>query len=109
MSEEKPFQLDKKELCADVPLMARPVVGSLIDWLNKADLNHDGKADLSQAAPFFFRAMPVILELAPLVDWEALLGVFLAKFTKDQPAAKVKVDKLAALASEYQKANEGVA
>lgn len=92
------FQLNKKELLTDVPLMLKAVVGSFIDYVNALDANHDGKADIEEIAPIIIKALPVIQALLPLVDNEAFLQWFISHdFIKDKAAATTIITKLVAL------------
>lgn len=61
---DKPFELDKKSLLEEVPMLLKGFAGSFIDKLNKMDLNKDGKADIGQLAPFLFSIMPLLIRLA---------------------------------------------
>lgn len=102
------FQLDKKELLEPVPLVAKGIVGGLIDAINKLDVNHDGKADIAQLAPFVIKAVPFIVALAPLVDLDKLTEWFVAHdFIKDKAAAKALFEKLGKIALEASKLAPG--
>ena len=92
------FQLDKKELMKDVPLIAKGLMGSLIDYVNALDVNHDGKADLCELAPFFIKALPIIEALLPLIDKKKLIQWFMSHdFVIDAIKAEQKVKPLLAL------------
>ncbi|MBX9687753.1 MAG: hypothetical protein K2X27_13690 [Candidatus Obscuribacterales bacterium] len=82
--EKEKAALDKDALLKDVPLMAKPVAGAMIDWLNKLDLNHDGVSDLAQFAPIAASALPVVAKLAESVDWEKLLHAYCKDGSKTQ-------------------------
>lgn len=91
--------LDKNALLKDVPLMAKPVAGALIDWLNKLDLNHDGVSDLAQWVPIAMKVFPVALKLLAAVDWEKLL----AAFCKNGTATQVIITEVKEVAGFIQK------
>lgn len=98
-AQPQPFQLDKKELLKDMPFALKALVGPAIDWVNKMDINHDGKADLSQLAPYAIKALPLIAVLAPLVQWDKFVDWFLAHdFIEDQEAARKMLEQLLGLA-----------
>ena len=97
------FQLDKKELLKETPLMLKAPVGAFIDWIDALDVNHDGKADISQVAPIAIKAMPVIMELAPLIDTSKLKAWLLSHdFINDVKKAEAVLEKLATLAAQVK-------
>lgn len=99
MPEEKPYELDKKDLTKDLPLMLKGIVGGLIDWLNSRDLNHDGKKDVGQLAPFALKAVPILMTIQELVDFEALAeDLCKSPAVKDQEAFKAALIELGKLA-----------
>jgi len=61
------YQLDKKVLLEGVPLVAKGLLGGLIDHVNELDLNHDGKSDVEQVEPVIASILPLLIELAPLI------------------------------------------
>ena len=92
------YQLNKKELLAEVPLMAKGLVGALIDWLNSEDMNHDGKADMCQYAPLVIKAMPIVMAILPYVDMPKLQAWLLSHdFIKNAVKVEAELAKLIAL------------
>jgi hypothetical protein len=91
---DKPFQLDKKELLKDLPVMLRPLAGSFVDFINKADMNKDGMSDLAQVAPYFIKALPFVTALAPLIDWDQAVEDLVSKYVKNQELAKPLIEQL---------------
>lgn len=92
MGKDKPAApaLDKNALLKDAPALARPVLGGVIDWLNKLDLNHDGVSDLVQLAPVAAKVLPLALKLYKAIDWEKLL----AAYCKNGVDAKVVIAEI---------------
>lgn len=81
------FQLDKAALLksADLPMLAKPLVGGLVDFINALDVNHDGKSDLAQLAPVVVKVMPLVSAVLPYVDLDELVKWFIAHdFIKDK-------------------------
>lgn len=98
------FQLDKKKLLEDnkVPMMLKGIAGQFIDFINGLDVNHDGKADLCQIAPFVLKALPFITALAPLVDVDKFVEWFINHdFIKDKELARKICTKLLQLSLEF--------
>lgn len=62
------FQLDKKALTKDLKFPVKGIVEGFIDYINSEDLNHDGKSDVAEIAPYVIKVLPILIELAPLVD-----------------------------------------
>ena len=72
------FQLDKTKLLKDAPLMAKGILGGLIDYLNALDVNHDGISDVAELEPHIEKAIPLLIKIAPFIDLNAL-GPWLLK------------------------------
>ena len=90
------FQLDPKDPKFDTHnMIANGVVQAAIKWLNKADLTGDGVADLPQFAPYFFKALPHIMQLASLIDWKKVFDWVMSQgFFKDHHLASSAVEKI---------------
>ncbi len=98
------FQLDKKELLKDVPLVLKGIAGAAIDYINNADTNHDGKSDLAQLAPFVIKALPIIAALAPYLDVDGVVKWFVDHdFVKDKAAVTKLLTQALHLATEAAK------
>lgn len=86
-----------------IPFMVRGLVKDAIESLNKIDWNHDNKRDVAQIAPFVIKALPVLIELSKLIDWQKLIAWVIQQFAKDKPAASANATKIAALVDEASK------
>jgi len=65
------------------------VIKGLIKFFNELDLNKDGHRDLVQFAPFILKAVPLLVQLAPLVHVDLLVEWFVGHdFIKDKDAAR---------------------
>lgn len=95
------FQLDKKELLKDVPLMLKGIAGQVIDFINSLDANHDGKADLCQIAPIVFKALPLVVAIGPYVHIDKLVDWFVDHdFVQDKEAVRKILSEVLRLALE---------
>ena len=94
---DKTNHLDKKALLNGAPLAIKAIAGPAIDWLNNLNLNKNQTDDIVELAPKLQAAMPLILALAPLINWEALLENILTNFVKDRKEAEQIVDNLKAV------------
>lgn len=98
MSED--FKLDKKELLKDCHFALKALLGPAIDYINNLDVNHDGKKDISQLAPYVINALPVISALVSLIDADEFISWVIAHdFVKDKEAARRSLDALLTLAT----------
>lgn len=99
MTDSKSFQLDKKQLLRDVPMLAKPVAGALIDWINQLDANADGKPEIGVYGPLLVKAMPFVIELSKHIDWKKLLSELVLRYATDKLAAGKATDELIATVS----------
>jgi hypothetical protein len=63
------FKLDAKDFKTG-NLLADIAVSKLVDFLNKMDLNKDGKKDMVQLYPLFCKILPLVIVLLQYIDWE---------------------------------------
>ena len=99
-TDQSGFQLNKKELLADLPLMLKPVVGGFVDYINALDVNHDGHADICQIAPVVIKSLPYISAILPLIDREKMVKWFISHdFIKDAAAAEAAIAKVVDIAA----------
>ena len=96
--------LDPEVLTKDLPWVARGPAKDFIESLNRIDLNRDGKDDVAQLAPILKKAVPVMLELFPLINWQGWLGKHVDDPAvvppKNREAVKACVHKLQAYGQE---------
>lgn len=101
MTDEKPFEIVlPAEIEKQIPFLFRGPVKDFIKFLNKLDLNKDGKGDVKQLAPYVIKALPFIIELSKHIDWDAVIQFVIDKFTKDKTLASAEIDKIKAVAGE---------
>jgi hypothetical protein len=98
------YQLDKADLTKDLKFPVKGIVEGVIDAINKLDANHDGKADICQYAPYVIKALPVLIELAPLVE-PSKFKAWLAghDWVKDEQAALALLGKVESIAVDAAK------
>lgn len=71
------FQLDKKELLKEVPLVAKGIAGALIDFVNALDINKDGKADIGQMAKLAIALLPIAQKIIPYINVDKFIAWFI--------------------------------
>jgi len=95
------FQLNKNELLADVPFLLKGIAGQVIDYVNELNINGNDTSDLAEYMPFVLKALPILVQLAPLVNLSELKLWFVDhKFVADKAAALAVLDNLAQIAGE---------
>jgi len=95
------FQFElPKEILDDIPFLFRGPAKDFVKFLNDLDLTKDGKSDVAQLAPFVIKALPFLIELAKLIDWEKFLAWVVQQFAKDKKGAAVQIAELKAVGGE---------
>lgn len=80
------FKLDPKQFHTK-NIVVNGAVDSVVDMLNKLDVNHDGQRDIAQVAPVVLHCVPVAVELVSMVDWDKA-KLFLVEHHLVNPAQK---------------------
>lgn len=80
----KPFQLDPKDFKTG-NMMVDGLVGQVVKLINNLDLNKDGHKDIAQIAPLILQALPLLILLNEVVDFEDV-----TKQLAENPAIKDK-------------------
>lgn len=100
MTEPKPFQLNPDDFKTG-NLFLDGAVKSAVKKANTVDLNHDGKADISQIAAVVMGALPLLVALNDAVDFEAAAKALAEKpFVKDKEVFKHAILQLGKLAEQ---------
>lgn len=97
------FQLSRKELNLDAGMLINGLIDKVFDILNNLDLTHDHKSDIAQVAPYVVKALPIITELAPLINPDGVKAWLLShgsEFFKDAAAAEAACEKITQLIAE---------
>ena len=73
------FQLDPNELTKDCPALLKGIAKQFVAYVNGLDVNHDGKSDVEEVAPLVIKAMPAIMLILPLIDWNQVIAFLKAE------------------------------
>lgn len=92
--EKGEFQLEFPD---GTPGSVKMLAGGALKWLNDLDTNNDGKSDVAQLGPKFQQALPFLIEVSKLMDWDKVIAWAIQQFAKDKPAAIAKVAELKAI------------
>lgn len=72
------------------------LVNNLCDFINALDLNHDGRRDVAELAPYVGKIAPIAVELFQLVDTDKLKAFLkTSDIFKDAATAATKIELLA--------------
>lgn len=95
------FQL---EVPPGLPFGVGGLVKGFIEYLNNVDINHDGKSDVAQSAPFIIKALPVMIELLKLIKPNELKTLLCQSTVVSDPvAAGEHIDQLVEIAEDAAK------
>lgn len=99
--------LDADVLTKNLPFLAKGPVKDFIEKLNSVDTNHDGQDDVTQVARLLKKAVPILLAIAPYVNWKGFLAHFVENPNIVPPESRSEVK--AHVASLLDIADEAVA
>lgn len=86
------FHLDAKALAKNVPFPLRGLAEDFFNKVNALDMDHNGKADIAQAAKLFFILMPLGQKLNGAVDFNLFADwICEQSFVKDQALVKAAI------------------
>lgn len=92
MPDTQDFQLPIKDILHEVPLLFKGQAEHLLNAIQNADLNHDGKKDLAQAVKLFYKLQPLGEKINKSVDFEQLADWLTEqKFVTDKPLLKTAI------------------
>lgn len=96
------YQLDRKHMGVDAGMVGNALVDKVFGALNDLDLNHDQKSDVAEVAPYIIKAMPFIIQLAPLIEPDGVKAWLISHkdFFKDAVEAAKQIEAAAAVAAE---------
>ncbi len=93
--EEKPFQIDVDKWTKGVPFLLQGKAKEILNAINKADLNHDGKSDIAQAVKLYFVLQSVGGQINAAVDFDQFADWLVAQaWVKDQAVAREAIKEL---------------